>query len=818
MASDDALHPRSVRGRLRATRLRASQAVTLARALATDRLRPIHAELDGEHTLAGPNDTVRILRDGHGVPHCFASNPDDAYFALGFVHGQDRAWQMEFLRRAVQGRMAEVTGPPGLPTDRLLRHVGIHRAAKPAWDAMTGEDQDRFLPYVAGVNAAFALAPPPLECRLLGYEPEPWRAEDSVLWAKMLSFMLAPSWEAQVLRARVVEVAGVEAVRSVDPGYPAHGPVIRPPGAPYGALSDSLLEAHHAAAAAALLGGPGIGSNNWAVAPGRAGGAALFACDPHLSPVFPSYGYFVHLECPEYTVAGASVPGLPGVIWGHNRHIAWGPTAGLAALQDVFVEEFEDGSDRYRTPDGFAQAEVVEETIKVRGFPDEVRRVRITRHGPVISPAVPGTRHALALRSSVLDPVTSGRGLLGLLTASNIDEFRAAVQGFADFNLVFAYADRQGHVGIQTSGRIPLRAPGSAWLPAPGWDPAFDLDIHSGDGGYVPFDDLPHFFDPADGVVWSANNAPAPVDALPFDGEFLDAYRATRIASVIKSSSSHTLDDARTLQTDRLSIPLRQLADYLAGIQPAGAREEKLLAAVRAWDGVMAADSVPAAVVAATFARLYDAVLRARLGPATDVYLGGVHAIPNLNFVAARGASLVLGLLQDAPPDWFGPPAPGASGRAIWTAALTRAFRDAVALLHDRLGRDPGRWTWGRCHRLSLAHALHDEPILARLFDVGPFDFAGDGNTVWQAGPVSTDPFAATSAIPALRLLVSLTDPPRAEFALAGGQSGQRGARHDRDLLDDWRNGRTRPLLTDPAEIERAASHRLTLHPAGKSR
>ena len=524
-----------------------------------------------------------------------------------------------------------------------------------------------------------------------------------MLWGKMLSFMLTPAWEIQILRARLVEAAGVEAVHAVDPGSPAAGPVIDPPGAPYGALTDELVSAYRGAVGEALLGAPGLGSNNWAIAPERTDtGRALFACDPHLSAVFPSNGYFVHLDCPEFTVAGASVPGLPGIIWGHNRRIAWGPTASLASVQDLVLEEFEPDSDRYRTSEGWAEASVVEETIQVRGHPSETARVRITRHGPVVSPELPGVRHALALRSPILGTATSGQGLLGLLTASNVDEFREAVAGFEDFNLAFGYADVDGHIGVQTSGLIPARPPGSAWLPLRGWESESELGGGAGEGEdvCVPFERLPHTFDPPGGLVWSANNPPEPIEQLPFDGEFLDAYRAQRIGQGIEAVP-HMFEAARALQVDRYSIPGVRLQSHMATIEAQDDRERKLFAQVASWDGVMASDSVAAAVVSTTFSRLLDAVLRTKIGDVVEVYVGHVHAIPNLNMLTARGASLVLDLLDEGPPDWFGPAREGVSGREVWTAVLTRSFREGVDLLRSRLGRDPARWTWGRCHQLT---------------------------------------------------------------------------------------------------------------------
>ena len=808
-----------LRAQARGLRLTLSQGGAFARAMGGELLRrPAPPQIDGALRAPGLRARVEIIRDASAVPHIYAQCEADALFGLGFVHAQDRYWQMEFYRRAAQGRMAEVAGPVALPSDRLMRSVGLQRAADAAWEALPAASQERVAPYVRGVNAAMERGPRPLEARILNYHPEPWQARDSALWAKLLAFMLSPAWEVQIQRARLIEQAGVEALIALDPGYPVGGPAMIPPGVPFGHLSRELGDAYAALAGATGLGATGAGSNAWAVSAGAtAAGTTLFACDPHLTAVNPPYGHFAHIECPEYSLAGATAPGFPGVIWGCNRRIAWGATAGLVSTQDVVVEEFDDAG-RYRTPDGWERAGEIEERIAVRGHPDEVLRIRTTRNGPIVSPQIPGVRHALALRSAVLDAPTSVQALLDLPRAGDIDEFRAAVTSFQEFNLVVGYADVEGHIGVQMTGAVPERPPGSAWLPACGWDPAAEP------GRLVPAEELPQLFDPPGDRVWAANHAPLPLDALRFDGEFLDAYRAARIGEVLTGSDLHTPETMRRLQVDRHSIAFRTVARHLAALDvasdAAGERERLLLQRVRDWDGEAGVESVPAAIVGVTYSRLLDAVVRAKLGDHASLFFGDVHAVPNLNILLARGASLVVGLLDDAPADWFGaaPPAGGEaapSGRDVWSAVLLRSFRDAVALLEERLGPDPDRWAWGRVRRVTLKHGLGDVPILAKLFNLGPCDVGSDAQAPLQAGPLGPDPFAPVTGIPALRLIVEMRDPPVARFTLAGGQVGRRGDPHHDDLLEDWSAGRLRPLHTQREDVEADAAHRLRLQPPG---
>ena len=789
-----------------------NQATAFLRAIAVETLpgapRP---QRQGRIVVDGPDAPIEILRDEFGVPHCYAQSAADALFAMGFVHVQDRFWQMEIFRRMAAGRLAEVVGPSGLPMDRLMRYIGLHRASVDAWAQTPDDVRDEVAPYLAGIQAAIACTPPPLEVRILNYQPEDWRPEHSIQGAKALAFFLAPGWLEQIERARLVEAAGLDVLLAIDPSPSPDDPVVVPPGAPYGALSQDLRSGYAEIVKLTGLTTTGFGSNNWAVAGHKTdSGHAFLAADPHLSANVPPSGYFLHLDCPEWSVAGATFPGLPGVIWGFNRHVAWGPTAGLAVTQDLYVEEFDDRG-RYRTPDGWEQPDYVHERIRVRGFPDEHHRVPMTRHGPVVSSQVHGVRLALALRSTLNEPWQSAKALLALNATHDFASFRAALAEFHEFNLCFAYSDGEGQIGMQTCGAIPKRrTPAAGWLPAPGWDPAFDWD------GYIPRDELPSTFNPAAGRVWSANNALAPAAQLGFRVEALDAFRARRIGQALCSEGMDSFEAARELQIDCRSLPMLALRDHLLSITPRSATERRLLGALRDWNGDMAPDSVPAAVAAATFGRLLDTVLRAKLGAATPVFFADLLPVPTINPILARAASMLMGLLDESPAEWFGPVASGVDGRTVWNTALTRAFRDALAILRDRLGSRPERWTWGRCHQLHVRHVFGESPVLGRLFNQGPYPLCGDANTVWQAAPLSTDAFAPVVGVPILRLIVEMGPQPRAEFALAGAQSGQRGGAQPVDLLHDWRQGRYRPLHTQRAAVEAAARQRLELVPNGR--
>ena len=756
--------------------LRALAGTTLANALQM----PQTHKRRGQTTIAGLDAPVEIIRDRYDIPHCFAESAADALFALGYVQAQDRLWQMQWNRRAAAGRLSEISGPAALPVDRFCRTLGFGRAAEAAWEATPRAQREQLAPFIAGINAAIARAPRPFEAQVLGDRIGPWQAVDSIAWGKLLSCLLSPAWEQQLIRARIVETAGLDALHQLDPPFPPDTSVAMPPDAPYGELAAPLHEA--ASTTAELLGIQRGASNNWAV-DGRhtEDGAPLFACDPHLNPVTPPHTYFVHLHCPEFNAAGASVPGLPGIVWGFNDHIAWGPTAALMSMSLAVVEQLSDDGRKSLTPDGWLDVSECTETIAVRGHPDESISIRSTVNGPVVSGVLPadvnqrwnGAR-AISLHSRILAPRHGGGGIADMLSARNWRDFSAAVGDMADFNLCYAYADR-GQVGLRVSGDVPAGDTAALRLPAAGWLPA---DRGGAPTTAIGGDDLPHIIDPPGGVVVSANAPLAPFEDSGFGAEYLDPARAARIRQRLERTAPHTPESFAAIQADRTSLPLREFARHLP--------DESLAD----WDGRMDASSAPASIAAASLIEFRRLELVELLGPQAAELLEPMLAIPTLDIFAARATSWALGRIA-ADPD-------AASRR------LAAAREAALNLLRQRFGPDRSTWTWGRCRQLILRHSLADAPLIGPLLSPGPFAYGGEADTVSQSGVLGLNHFDAATAIPALRLIVKLSDPPEAQFALAGEQI------HDPlhangPLTDAWLRDRRLPLLRDRGQIEAAA-------------
>ncbi|HEX2221021.1 MAG TPA: penicillin acylase family protein, partial [Candidatus Limnocylindria bacterium] len=402
--------------------------------------------------LDGPSAPITIRRDRWGVPHLSAATDGDAWFGLGFCHGQDRAFQLEILLRAARGRLAEVLGPRAVPVDRLMRRLGVQRSAQAQLAVAAADVTAVLTAYVEGVNAAVRRGPRPHELVLLRARPTPWRASDVLAVAALQSLALSGNWDSELARLAILEADGPDALRAVDPAYGAWDGAAPTLGA---TPSDASPLAADMELLAGLVGvGVGIGaSNNWALAPSRTrGGSALLANDPHLAPGVPGPWYLAHIETPEWSLSGASFVGAPSFPIGQNGFAAWGISAGLSDASDLFVVEPGPDGTSVRSGDELVECDVIDERIGVRGGPAVVERVVVTPWGPLISPVLEGVHRALAVRAVWLEPHPV-RGLLGVARATSFAAFREAFADWPGPALNVAYADAAGHVAWQLVGR-----------------------------------------------------------------------------------------------------------------------------------------------------------------------------------------------------------------------------------------------------------------------------------------------------------------------------------------------------------------------------
>lgn len=749
-----------------------------------------HPRTAGTLEVSGLQAPITIARDRWGVPHIDAANDTDAWFGLGFCHGQDRGFQLEVLLRAGRGTLAELFGASILPVDRLVRTLGFRRLGEAQRRVLDADVEATLTAYVAGVNAAAAASPRPHELVLLRAHRTRWQVEDVLAFLGLQSLALAGNWDSELARLAVLLADGPDALATIDQPYAAWLPAALPPGSVAGPALERL--AADLAMLRSLVGGDGA-SNAWAVAASRtATGAPILANDPHLAPATPGPWYLAHLRTPGWAVAGASFVGGPAFPSAHNGHAAWGITAGCSDSSDLFWEE-PIGPDAVRGPDGPEPVTVIEEMIEVRGKPTEALPVLVTPRGPIVTSALDGTGATLSLRATWLEP-RPVRGLLDVVRARDFATFRAAFTAWPGPALNVAYADADGHVGYQLIGTLPRRRSGNGTLPVPAWEGGWE-DEH------LPFNDLPWILDPDIGFVATANNAPRTDAAdLPFLGvDWLDGYRAARITERLSSSDTWDVRATSALQVDVASVPWREMRDMVLAAD-VGPDARLALALLRGWDGRVSAGSAAASVFEVFVAELAGALARDAAPRAWRWALGEGFGdgVPRTTF-GARTLSHLVGALRDG------------TDRSAQIAASLAA---AQATLIERHGTAPSGWAWGRVRPLMLPHVLGAVRPMDRLFNLGPVAAGGDTNTVAQAGVLPLHPTANAAAIANHRMVVDLADVERSRFVLAGGQSGNPVSAHYDDLLPLWLRGEGIGIAWSPEAVERATVDRLLLQPA----
>jgi penicillin G amidase len=728
--------------------------------------------LEGTQLLRGLDAPVEVIRDRYGFVHIYGETRLDVARAQGYVHAQDRLWQMESVRRFAFGRLSELAGLRTLELDRLARRLRLRRSAEQDAAACDPDAAALAAGYCEGVNAFLRRSPLPIELRLARLRPEPWTPVDVQAPAQMFALALSGNWEGELARSALAARLGEEDAWRLDPEYPDDHPVTVP--------------ASLAAAPSPAFRGRGA-SNGFVVSGVRtASGKPILANDPHLLLGIPGIWHAQHLVWAGGEVWGFTVAGAPVVILGRNRRVAWGLTTAMLDNQDLFVERFHPEERRRYEVDGeWLEAEVLREEIRVRGRrAPVVEEILVTRHGPLVGPVAEG--RGLALCWSSHEPTETTRALLDLEVAENVEEADRALDRFAAPPHNVVLADDSGTIGYRLAGGpIPRRRAGAGRVPAPGWNGEHEWD------GWIPVEDLPRARDPAHGFLVSANNRIVG-DDYPYElpGDYLSGYRARRLEILLAAGDGLTPRECAAFLLDRLSLPGLELADALQNRVADDPLERKLLATLTSWDGDLGPESAGGAVYGA----LIDALERevfGELGAPADLPAGLVE----------RTRPALIRALAERDDAFLG------SGRS-WDEILSRALAAAVVTL----GPDPARWRRGRLHRLRLAHGLDAIPRLGRFLARGPFPAGGDADTVNVLAPAAgVAPDAMIGA--SMRAVYDLADPDGTLVALVPGQSGHPASPHYDDLLPGWLRGEYVPLATDRARVEALAEARLVLAP-----
>jgi penicillin amidase len=834
--------------------------------LAASTVRQSFPQTGGELAIEGLTSKVSVLRDDRGIPTIYADNASDLFRAQGFVSAQDRFFEMDLRRHLTAGRLSEMVGSGGLESDKAVRTMGWRRVAEQELPRLAPETRQYLQAYADGVNAYIRQVESPekmsleytvLQRRNPSYRVEPWTPVDSLAWLKALAWDLRGDYNDELTRARLSRRGvSLRQIALLYPPYPydRNQPILSADDwAPDSARDEATDQAASAtppalaalrstdgasavdAAVAALDAAPStlgrgddIGSNSWVVSGSRTTtGKPLLANDPHLALSIPGIWSQVNLQCRQVTqacpfrVSGFTFSGVPGVVIGHNEHIAWGMTNLRPDVTDFYLEQV--SGDTYLRDGERVALQQRQETIKVAGGADVSITVRSTVHGPIMSDvsavvdeagdrvvvrgAPQSNRYAVSLAWTALTPGTAGDAIFALNEARGWDDFRAAAAEFTVPSQNLVYADTAGHIGYQTPGRIPVRrsatpgAPPGYW-PAPGWDSQWDWK------GWVPAADLPHVLDPEEGFIVTANQAVS-ASSKPFlTTEWDYGFRAQRIRTLLGSSSKLSPQDMSQIQGDVRNTYAPGLVERLLAVQVDGftAQAQRLL---RDWDGSQPSDKSRDSASAA----YYNAVWKHLLDYTFD------EIPPD---IAPDGGSrwmIVLEqLLKDPKNDWWDdrttPGLTEGSGEI-----LKRALVDARLDLARELGKVPATWRWGRLHQLDLRHPVMGDDslpeVVRRTFNREGIELGG-GNSIVNANSWNAAaPGYGVVAGPSMRMVVDLANLDGSLWVNSTGQSGHTYDDHYADQIDAWAANETFPWPFGDTAVGQASTDELTLVPPG---
>ncbi|WP_352231769.1 penicillin acylase family protein [Microtetraspora sp. NBRC 16547] len=810
-------------------------------------------QVDGEIKLPGLSANVSVLRDRYGVPQIYADTSADLFKAQGYVHAQDRFWEMDFRRKTTAGRLSELFGTSTLDIDKVVRTLGWRRTAEKEFELLAPEARKSLEDYASGVNAWMeqhqGFAARSLEYGVLAltnrsYEPEPWTPADSLSWLKALAWDLRSNMSAEIERAVDASVLPLDRVKELFPDYPfdRHQPIVtrgavrdgkfsakgeRGPAAGSGASPVDAPSAEALARVAQVLDAvpsllgtagsdqAGIGSNSWVVGGKHTeSGKPLLANDPHLGPRMPSIWYQAGLHCRSrgpacpYDVAGYTFSGVPGVVIGHNHKIAWGFTNLGPDVTDLYVERVQ--GETYEVKGSWAPLQTRVEEIKVAGGKPVELTVRSTAHGPIISEVLGSAREALpgaaaklgkidkgmavALRWTALDPGRTGDAIFLLNQAENWEQFREAAAKFEAPAQNMIYADLDGNIGYQAPGKIPIRSGGDGQWPAAGWSGEQEWT------GYIPFEQLPHLYNPPEGFIVTANNAAIRPDYGPLlTSDWSYGYRSQRIVDRITQAigaGKITTDTMRDIQMDSRNGLAEVLVPHLLRV---GGGDTALL---KGWDFAQTRDSAGAAYFNAVWRHLLKRTFDDEL-PESGRPGGG-----------DRWFEIVRTLLDEPDSPWWD------DVRTEDTAEtrddiLAAAIKDAGTDLREKLGDTPEDWRWGDLHTLELTNETFGTSGIAPiewLFNRGPLHLGGSKDAVDATG-WDSDRGYEVDWVPSMRMVVDLADFDRSRWINLTGASGHAFHANYNDQSELWADGRTTVWPFSEQGVRREAVDTLTLTP-----
>ncbi len=771
---------------------------------------------EGRTTVAGLSQQAEISYDAYGVPHISAQTDEDAFRALGYVHAQDRLWQMELIRRIAPGRLSEVFGPDMVETDQFFRTLGLGAYGTQSAAALrsrNGSESLRLLEaYLGGINEFVNHGPTPIEFTLVGLEKTPFTLEDVYNTMGYLAFSFANAHKTEPVVSAMASL-GPEYLKAFQLEIPDSTAILRSGTAGPAFLS---LPPKVSAVLMQLPTGPFMGSNSWVISPEKSTTGKVILCnDPHIGFAQPSVWYEAQLTSPGFNHYGHHLALIPFPMLIHSDRLATGLTMFENDDVDFFEEKINpENPGQYYATDHWEDFKVRREVIQVKGAEEVVLEVRETRHGPLINDVLPtfsGEKPIAMWWTYLQFPNQLAEAVLGMAKAKNIDDLRASAAMIHAPGLNVMYGDAQGNIAWWAAGKL-VKRPDHVHA-------ASLLDGASGKDepvGYYDFSENPQSENPASGYVYSANNAAelhTAGERTIYPGYYLPENRARRIVQFLESKPKLGPSDMKTLLLDDLNLAALDLRDRLAGwvdTEKLSQTEKDALATYRAWDGRHALGAQGAALHFLWLGHAYELALR-------DEFLA---------FDSVRGPELLTAFYDthmaktskeqfvsdDTHPWWDD--VTTTDRKESRREVLTRAFQQSVAALTAQLGPDPAAWTWEKVHTVEHPHPMGRVSALRSYFNVGPFAVSGSDDVVNNLGfNYHPDEVHTVTYGPSTRRIVDFSNLENCESILPTGQSGNPSSPHYRDQAPLYHAGTWRPMHFTPASIGRAAKKKLVLVP-----
>ncbi len=774
-----------------------------------------HPNYDGEVLLNGIESNIEIYRDQYAIPYIFAETDNEAAFALGYVHAQERLFQMDIVRRAGQGRLSEILGTITVPFDKMFKTLGLYKNVEENYDKYNPEVIEVLENYSKGVNAFIESNKSNLQIEfdVLGYLPEKWKPEHSLVIAKLLAFELNISWWTDVSFAHLIQKLGAEKVKEVIPDYPENGTLIIPEGfEKYVQAPVDFMNVHKEYLDYFGLAGTHIGSNSWIVNGEKSeSGKTIIANDPHLQFTVPGKWYFAVIRGSNLKVEGFTIPGAPVVVIGKNKNIAWALTNVMADDCDFYVEQLDDQKENYLLNNNWTPLKTATDTIFVKDSLDVIIEVKSTHRGPIISgihsyidryPNEYQDSIALSMRWTALDFSDEFLAIMLVNKARDWDEFKTALNNYTVPGQNFVYGDKEGNIGYVCGAKLPIRKfENSPTMIYDGTTDQFDWD------GYVPFERMPTLFNPPSNYISSANNQT--IENFPFhiSNVWEPPSRIDRINELLNSKEKHSVKDFQEYQYDFQSKYAQEIVPFVLGaFENAEINNENLITSVKLlsnWDFVMDKYSQTPTIFLTFYQFLLENIYKDEMGE---------ELFKEYSFMANVPYRSVYELLTENNSTWFDNTTTAKiENRDI---IIRNSLVDALDYLEENYGKNIANWQWGRIHKLTFEHFFHGEiGIVNSIVDIGPFEMGGDGTTIFNTEYRFDEPFKVKLG-PSMRYIFDFADSNYIYFNMPTGQSGHILNEHYDDLTKLWLDGKYIKLNIDDNFIRRSNYNYLLLRPS----